>query len=468
MKKAAKIIVIVLVIVVVLLVAGVFALNSYLQRPEFKNYVLAKTQEQLAVPLEVQSLKASLFSGFELRGLVVKNPQGSQTPSLLSSEELVFRYRLWPLLRKKVEIETVSVEGVNVVLEKAEDGTWNYEKLTKEQPGAKPGEPKPAGGGTTGSAAQSAPSDLKFEIANLKLANANLLFLKPGGKKLVEVADLDVHSNVAGGGRSVAGKGALTIQRAAVIESIEARDVRSPVVVEQQQLKLTDVTGKVEDGTLKGTVVVDLQKEGYPYTVHAEVADVDLAKIGARFTDKAKYLSGKLHLKADVAGVGGDTDKLQGKGSAHVTNGTLAGIPLLQTIGTLLRISGFDRVQFDEIALEYTMDQGVIETPVIKLISKDVQITGNGKTDFDFNLNHQLTLALSPAIMNSVPKEVANVLAKREDGFRTLAFNVTGPYDAPKTNIPEQLAKGAAGSLIEKGLQELLGGEKKEKKKKNQ
>src|ERR1051326_5563888 len=175
MKKTAKIVVLVLVILVVLLGVGVLALNHYVQSPEFKDYLLAKTQEQMAVPLQVESLHASIFSGFELRGLVVKNPQGSQTPTLLDSKALVFRYRLWPVLQTNVEIQSIVVDSPSITLEKADDGSWNYEKLTKEQPKQeKTGDKTPK--------AQSAPpppSGLKFEISNMKLANANFLVLKP-------------------------------------------------------------------------------------------------------------------------------------------------------------------------------------------------------------------------------------------------------------------------------------------------
>jgi hypothetical protein len=197
--------------------------------------------------------------------------------------------------------------------------------------------------------------------------------------------------------------------------------------------------------------------------VHADVAGVDVGKLGAKFSDKASYLSGKLRLTTDVTGTGGDTDKLKGKGAVHVDNGTLTGIPVLQMVGTLLGINELQRIQFDEITVEYTMDHGVIEMPVIKVISKDIQLTGSGKTDFDFNLNHQLTLAIAPSIMGRLPKEIVGAFGKREDAFSTLTFSVTGPYDKPKTDVAQQLAKGAAGSLIEKGLQQFLGGEKKKK-----
>jgi len=460
MKKIAKILLIVVVVLIVLLGVGMFALNRYVQSPQFKDYVLAKTQEQVTVPLQVESLKVSLLEGFELRGLVVNNPPGSQKPALLTSKALVFRYRLWPLLHKKIEIETITVDSANITLEKLADGSWTYEKLTKEQPK----EAKTGDSGTPKEPEASAPpSGLAFEISNLKVADLNLLFLKPEGKKLLEVNALNVQSSVSGSGQSLGGKGELKIQRAAVIDSLELRDVQSPLVVEQQQLKLPDLTAKIEDGTLKGNVLVDLQKDGYPFTVHADVADVDVAKIGARFSDKAQYLTGKLQLTTDVAGVGGDTNKLKGKGNAHIVNGTLAGIPLLQTIGGLLNIPQLERIQFDEITLEYAMDNGVIDTPVIKLLSKDIQLTGSGKTDFDFNLDHQFTLALSPAIMAKVPKEVKGAFGSREDGFSIIDFKVTGPSSSPKTDLTDKLVKGAASSF----LGEFLGGvgEKKKKKK---
>src|SRR5258707_1265140 len=109
------------------------------------------------------------------------------------------------------------------------------------------------------------------------------------------------------------------------------------------------------------------------------------------------------------------------------------------------------------------MDSGVINTPIIKLMSKDIQLTGSGKTDFDFNLDHQFTLALSPAIMGKVPKEVKSALGNRQDGFSTIDFKVTGPASSPKTDLTDKLVKSAANSL----LGEFLGGggEKKKKKK---
>lgn len=455
MKKPLKILMIVLGALVLLAAIGMFALDRYVKSPRFQEYVLAKTQEHLAVPVEMQSFDASLFSGFELRGLIVKNPSGSQTPSLLDARVVTLRYRLWPLLRKRVEVETMELDGATVVLEKAGDGTWNYEKLTAARTTEKTADStkksEPSGG---------APSDMAIEISRLAVANLNLLFLKPENKKLLEITDLDLQSSVSGAGPSLGGRGELTIQRAAVIESLEVIEVQSPVLVEQQQLKLTDLTGQIEDGTLKGNVVVDLAREGSPYTVHVEVSDVDVAKLGARFTDKAKYLSGKLRLTTDLTGTGGDTTALKGAGSAHLDNGTLSGIALMRTLATVLQLPELESIQFDEITIEYLMDKGVIETPVIKVLSKDIQITGSGRTDFDFNLDHKLTLALSTAVEGKLPNEISKAFTKREDGFRTIDFTVTGPYDNPKTDLTERLVKSAAGSLIEKGLNKLLGGEK--------
>src|ERR1051325_2491504 len=207
MKKTVAIVLIIVGLLIVVVLGGLFALSRYVQRPEFKNYVLAKTHEQIAVPIEVNSLEVSLFSGFELKGLVVKNPPGSQKESMLKSKEMLFRYRLWPLLRKKVEIETIRVDDLDVVLEKGADGSWNYEKLTREKT---PEDKRQATGTASAPKTKTAgapPSGLAFEIAKLNLADAQILMLKPAGKKLLDVSGLNVQSSLSGGGPTRAARG---------------------------------------------------------------------------------------------------------------------------------------------------------------------------------------------------------------------------------------------------------------------
>jgi hypothetical protein len=94
-----------------------------------------------------------------------------------------------------------------------------------------------------------------------------------------------------------------------------------------------------------------------------------------------------------------------------------------------------------------------MQTPVIRVVSPQVQITGKGKITLDdYKLDHALTLVFSAATMDKVPKEIRNVFTKRDDGSFAIDFNVTGPYDAPKTDLQQKLISGAAGSLLQKFL----------------
>ncbi len=77
--KALKIllkIVLALVLLVVLAAAGgVWYLNSYLQTPEFKQLVLKQGRDALGMDLKITDLKVSIFSGVQLKGIVIGNPQ---------------------------------------------------------------------------------------------------------------------------------------------------------------------------------------------------------------------------------------------------------------------------------------------------------------------------------------------------------------------------------------------------------
>ena len=54
------------------------------------------------------------------------------------------------------------------------------------------------------------------------------------------------------------------------------------------------------------------------------------------------------------------------------------------------------------------------------------------------------------------PKEIQGAFKDRGDGYLTVDFKVTGPYDSPKTDLSQRLLKGAGEQLLQKGLQKLL------------
>src|SRR5580700_11736736 len=103
--KAVKVILIIVAVlaalVIVIVGAGIYFTNRYLQTPAFKEQALQTARGELGANVEINELQVSLFSGVALRGVVIGNPPGF-SGNLLTADAFVLRYRLLPLLRRRV------------------------------------------------------------------------------------------------------------------------------------------------------------------------------------------------------------------------------------------------------------------------------------------------------------------------------------------------------------------------------
>ena len=136
MKKLLKLLLLVVVILLVLAGGALFLANRYLQSPAFKEKVLAAAHDALGTNVQISELQASLWEGIVLKGVTVANPQGFNG-SLLTADAFVLRYRLLPLLYRKLEVQELSLTAPVVVLARNDKGEWNYDKLGGTAPAAR-------------------------------------------------------------------------------------------------------------------------------------------------------------------------------------------------------------------------------------------------------------------------------------------------------------------------------------------
>ena len=191
------------------------------------------------------------------------------------------------------------------------------------------------------------------------------------------------------------------------------------------------------------------------YTVNLQVRDADIDTLLQEAHTK-RVMNGKLQATVALEGTGG-LPTIVGNGRAEIVGGKLAEIPLLNQLSFLLQVPALKDLKFDECRVEFSMSNNVMQTPVIRLISPEVQLTGKGSVNLeDYSLNHDMTLALAKDMLAHVPKEVRAIFTERSDGYLALDFRVWGPYDSPKTDLQQRIVKGAAEQLLQKGLQKLF------------
>ena len=442
--KAVKILLVLLVVLALLLGGGVLYFNHYLQTPEFKKFVTGAARDALGSAVALEDINISLFTGVTVTGVTIANPEGFPG-SLLTARVFVLRYRLLPLLRKRIEIAELTLQKPVVTLVRNDKNEWNYEKLP-----AAPLKPTPA---PQSGAPSMKRGDVEISLSSMSLNEGEIVMIA-GNKEVLRIDKIGLSSGLSMVGNKLSGTGRARIETISAGNSMFVRSVAAPVSLTPEQIKLAPVSGELAGGALSGDVAVQLAGER-KYTVHLQVKDADVNKMleeaGAR-----RVLSGKLQLTAAVEGTGG-LARMAGGGRAEVVGGKLAGVPLLDQLSVLLQVPALHELQFTECVMEFAVTNNVMQTPVIRLVSPEVQITGSGSVSLDdYSLNHNLTLAVAKDTLARAPKEVSNVFAQRADGFLTLDFRVWGPYDSPKTDLQARLVQGAAEQLLEKGLKKLL------------
>ena len=446
--KILKILLAMVLLVVLLAAGGVWYLTGYLQTPEFKQKVLTAAQDALGAEVKITDMSVSLLSGVRLKGIVIGNPPGF-SGSLLTADSFVLSYNLVPLLSRRVEVEQLSAARPVVTLSRNEKGEWNYDKLGAPAGGAPAAKP-------AAKAAGSGPGSPALDIALSKLAitDGEVTLLGDKNKPLTKVQGLEFTSALSFIGNKFTGNGRAKIGTLAIAESLFVRQLDSPVSMSAAEIKLSPATAKLAGGDVTCDLTLKLAG-GFKYMMNLQAKDSDVAKLLQEAGVK-EIINGKLQGTTTVEGTGG-LPTIVGKGRFEITNGQLMQLPLQGVLASVLQVAELREIKFDDCVLEYTLANSVLETPVIKLSSSGIQVTGKGSISLvDNTLNHDLTLALSKTLLAKVPKEAQSAFKDRGDGFLTVDFHVSGPYDSPKTDLAQGLIKNAVQQQLQQRLFKLF------------
>jgi uncharacterized protein involved in outer membrane biogenesis len=443
--KALKIVLVIVVVLVLILAGGLFYLTRFVNTPQFKTQVLEAARKAAGTDVKVGEMKVSLFSGVELQDVTVANPSGF-AGNLLTAKSFALHYRLWPLLHKRVEVQTLTLDTPVITLAKNSQGDWNYDKLGgSSEPNApqaqsaepKPTESKPAGPGGGG---------LDIAVSQIALKHATVVMVDGAGKELLKIADANFTSAIDLSGGQLTGKGQASIAEAIAANSLFIRQVAAPVTMTPGLIKLAPLTGKIADGEISGEAGL----AGSKYSVNLNIKDADIVKLiqEAGVTKKA-FSSGKLQVNTVLTGTGG-LSTMASNGKVEITGGQFVGVPVLNLIGTVLQIPSLRDLKFEQCQVEYTLTNNVLQTPVVIVKASQVQITGKGSVSLeDYSLNHTLTLALAKDTLAVAPDFVRKAFVQRADGWYTIDFRVWGPYDSPKEDLTKRLATGIGQNLLQ-------------------
>jgi len=447
--KIISIIIAVLIVLVLILVgAGVYFTNRYLQTRAFKEQVLKAAREQLGADVRIDTFQVSLFSGVELRGVTIGNPTGF-TGNLLTADAFVLHYRLLPLLSRRVEIEQLSLDKPIITLSQNDKNKWNYESIGAKESASNPApvQAKPTSAAPTPSKSAATPP-LDIVLSKLAITQGAVSLISDKNKPLVKVDGINFSSAVSLIDNKMSGTAKAGIDKINLSDALFVEKVAASVVLGSDEVKLAPLSGNLADGTLAGDVAVKFS-DGLTYNVNLQVKNADVAKLLEEAKTKP-VMSGKLMATTTLAGTGG-LPTIVGNGRMEIDGGQLTQIPILNLLATILQMDALRNLKFSECVMEYSISNNVMQTPVIRIISPELQITGKGSVSLaDYSLNHNLTITFAKGAIGAAPKEILGFFTEQTDGSMSLSFKVSGPYNSPKTDLTARIAKGVVQQLLEK------------------
>ena len=440
--------------VIVLVLLSVFGYAAYLLRslstPEFKRTLLERARATVGADVQVKEMDISVLSGVTLNGVTIANPE-PLPGNLMTADAFVLRYRLRSLLSGQFEVERLAFEKPRLVLAMDARGNFNYEKLGGRSAGPA-GKPPAAGG------ARVAPP-IELVLKKLAVDGASLLMQDQAKATLMKIEDLDFDSSFKVAAAGAQGAGKATIGTLSLADMLFLRGLSASLELSKDSVNLAPIRAKLAEGTVGGDIRVSL-KDGFRFTANLEVKGASVKTLLEEAKSKAG-VTGSLMAKASFEGQGG-LPTLKGKGRAEIADCKVANARTLAVVAAALRVPELANPDLDRCLVEFSMTGSRVQTPVLSLTGKQIQINGHGTTNLDTSaIDYDMNLALGKELMDKIGvRELRAAFRDRGDGFSAVDFKVTGTTLAPQTDLASKVGKAAATEAAVGGLKKLFGKKK--------
>jgi hypothetical protein len=439
---------------IALLVLGVFGYAAYLLRslstPEFKKTLLDRARATVGAEVQVKEMDISVLSGVTLKGVTIANPDPFPG-NLMTADAFVLRYRLRPLLSGQLEVERLAFEKPRLILAMDARGNFNYEKLGGGSAAGPSRAPAPGGARVV--------TPIELVLKKLAVEGASILLQDQTKAALMRMEGVDFDSAFKVGAAGAQGSGKATIGTLSLADMMFLRGLNTSLEMSKDSVTLAPIRAKLAGGTVSGEVHVNL-KDGFRFTANLEVKGAQMKTL-LEEAKSAASVTGSLMSKSSFEGQGG-LPTLKGKGRAEIADCRVANARTLVAVATVLRVPEIANPNLDKCLVEFSMAGSRIQTPVVSLMGKQIQITGHGTTNLDTKaLAYDMNLALGKEMLDKIPvRELRAAFRDRGDGFSTVDFKVTGTSLAPQTDLASKVGKAAATEAAVSGLKKLFGKKK--------
>lgn len=248
------------------------------------------------------------------------------------------------------------------------------------------------------------------------------------------------------------------------LRRLDLTDVRLRLSIQDQVLRLTDVTAAAYGGRLTGTVVHDQKNLAQPVVqVNARLDSVQVSELLSAFIPIKGRVLGRLSTTL-AAGGPVSLDGMPVKtafsalGTLTLADGQVVNWPPLQRLAAWIKIPTFERLDFRSLVGTLRVEGGRIITDDLLMVGPKADWLVRGAAGLDGSLDYRIKTTLSEGLSAQYGSGLAGralSLFRDERGRVGLAFTVGGTLDSPRFGWDTSPVRDQVARAQEQGKQML-------------
>ena len=175
--------------IVILVVAGLIALPFFIDPNDYKEEISEQVENATGRKLLLEGdIELSVFPwlALELGPLALSNAKGFKAESFLKVETTQIRIKLLPLLSKKLEMDAIILDGLELNLETNKAGKTNWQDLASQA------EKTDTSESVESDTSDDSPALAAINIAGIQLSNANIIWSDESKSEHYQLANFNL------------------------------------------------------------------------------------------------------------------------------------------------------------------------------------------------------------------------------------------------------------------------------------
>jgi hypothetical protein len=214
------------------------------------------------------------------------------------------------------------------------------------------------------------------------------------------------------------------------------------------------------DGKITGSFRADRTKTTPQFKSHLSVQNVSVEKIHGFWKKSKGEIRGKIKAEMSIHGELVKSQRLAAEGTVKIEDARMVNFTILNIMSSYLRQPEFLELSLSECEFDFILDHPKLNIPRIKIISKDLELTGKGSVNLlQGTQSFDLTMLVSANLHPKFPETVWEGLHKRPDGRIELPIKVWGDVNHPQNDAEARfkpiVPRAVGGAIFDRIFQGL-------------